>query len=240
MRRRIAPFFLLLICLTACEEASTPPDPTTQIKAPENPEMPHSPDNLPGRPAMEMECYYVMNDKGMVWTDPEQDEEIEAWQKEMIETAKKRPLDNRGSLFSRHGGGPHGAEWNPRGDLLLLLDHENPTVGEDDLEVYMGEKLLIRYKAGDVLPEEIKVIPHGDRQCMAIRITEAEWMKAAVPTDSSHYALLFDEETIAHAQESMPLNLGEVLTFRLLLHNVVSKEPHPDELKKAIQLTYGE
>lgn len=240
MHRRIALLFLIGFALTACEDASPPDNRSRIIAPPADQARVHGPHNLPGRPSMEMEIYYVLNEKGREWSDLMKYEEIEAWQKEMIETAKKRPLDKRGSLFSRQGGGPHGAEWNPRGDLLLLLDHENPTFDTDSLEVFMGDDLLLRYHADDFLPEPIKVVSHQGRQCIAIVITEAEWMKAAVPTDSSHYALLFDEETIANAQESMPLNLGEVLTFRLVLHNVVSKEPYLEELEKAVQLAWGE
>ncbi len=114
-----------------------------------------------------------------------------------------------GDLFEHNGGGPNGAEWNPAGDLYLLISAPSTLAGSEPELRLNGST----FSGFDIISKS-----SGDSADAFywIRIPAGVWNNQLKDIEESDYSGLFgDKPTPAPDKTEIPLNTGRIIKFEI-------------------------
>lgn len=164
-------------------------------------------------------CYYQMDDK---YSNEQDKTKIEQWQKNKLrDISQKGILQN---LFSHHGGGPHGAEWNavwnPGIDFFCVAQIEWPVSEIKNSSIRLNDKEVNLEK------NFVSSAQNNSTTLVYFMILADVWKKSLKPLTKADFPKRYDPQTIQKHQmnnNSIPLDTGDFVEITFEAANKADK-----------------
>ncbi|MBU0489227.1 MAG: hypothetical protein KKA07_04425 [Bacteroidetes bacterium] len=185
----------------------------------------------------EIGCYYELDEK---YSNSSDQEEIDQWWEEKIESIKKSGIQN--DIYSRRGGGPNGAQWNTFTDLYFVVlfptKLELNNIPDDD---YTYDPISIMLNEKPITYKLVRRQSYEKGIMLDFMIEKEVWTYALRPVEPHDYIPLFGKERVESGEDggafSAPMNTGMV--FQIVVEIELENKERMTA-SKYFHIAYGE
>ncbi|HHG83589.1 MAG TPA: hypothetical protein ENJ82_02470 [Bacteroidetes bacterium] len=176
-----------------------------------------------------LEAHYLLDDKYFQEISSQQQDN---WVAEQVKASLSAEQSAQAyDLFSHHGGGPLGAEWNSDADLVLILSYKG-LQGKHSPDFHLELN-------GQVISAAFSVHHFPEMTFFSLVIPAKVWMPKLRKITETDFPLIYSPTVLEMHQKDAgsPVGVGEILVFNLSWRSIQKSVQHE---QKAFHIAFSE